>query len=183
MPIQIGQKPESGFDNPLGLLSDCHRRIEQFLDVLVQVCETAGSKRLGPAEIGALEKALEYFLNAAPKHTADEEASLFPRLRIAPGGQGALDSMAALESDHETAGRDHENVDALGRTLLETGELDPMGLREMKRTLQRLSQMYARHIAVEDGELFPMAARVLPADALAQVGREMAERRGAILKI
>jgi hemerythrin-like domain-containing protein len=91
--------------------------------------------------------------------------------------------MAALESDHETAGRDHENVDALGRTLLETGELDPMGLREMKRTLQRLSQMYARHIAVEDGELFPMAARVLPADALAQVGREMAERRGAILKI
>ena len=29
----------------------------------------------------ALESALRYFREAAPKHTADEEESLFPRLR------------------------------------------------------------------------------------------------------
>ncbi len=32
MPISIGQKLESDFRNPLGLLSDCHRRIERFDD-------------------------------------------------------------------------------------------------------------------------------------------------------
>jgi hypothetical protein len=33
MPITIGKKIESDYWNPLGLLSDCHRRIEQFIDL------------------------------------------------------------------------------------------------------------------------------------------------------
>ena len=37
---------------------------------------------------------------------------------------------------------------------------------------------YARHIAIEDNEVFPLAGRVLSQDQLAQVGREMAQRRG-----
>lgn len=177
MPIQIGQKPESGFNNPLGLLSDCHRRIEQFLAVIIKVCDTADGAPMVSPEIDALENALEYFRNAAPKHTDDEEDSLFPRLRAAPGGQAALDCMAVLESDHAAANRDHEKVDAFAREWLDTGILDPRDLREMKRALERLSRIYARHIATEDRELFPLAARVLPAEVLAEVGREMAERR------
>jgi hypothetical protein len=44
MPIQIGQPPGHDFDEPLGLLSDCHRRIEPFLHVLVVVdAELAGA--------------------------------------------------------------------------------------------------------------------------------------------
>jgi hypothetical protein len=31
MPISIGQKLESDFRNPLGLLSDCHRRIDVLM--------------------------------------------------------------------------------------------------------------------------------------------------------
>ena len=37
MPITIVKKIESDYSNPLGLLSDCHRRIERFLDVLIKV--------------------------------------------------------------------------------------------------------------------------------------------------
>ena len=183
MPIQIGQKPESGFDNPLGLLSDCHRRIERFLDVLVRLCAKRGGAFMTPPDILAMEKALQYFRESAPKHTADEEESLFPRLRKAPGGQAALKWMENLEIDHETAGRDHGTVDALGRRWIERGSLLDVELLEMKQALQRLSHLYARHIEIEDRKLFPLAARLLPADALAQVGREMAERRGAILNI
>jgi hypothetical protein len=40
-----------------------------------------------------------------------------------------------------------------------------------------------RPIEIEDKDLFPLAARVLTEDALAEVGREMAKRRGAILKV
>jgi hemerythrin-like domain-containing protein len=179
MPIQIGQKQDSGFDNPLGVLSDCHRRIEQFLMVLIKVCDTAGGAPMVPPEITAMQTALEYFRNAAPKHTADEEDSLFPRLRAVPDGQAVLDCMAALESDHEAAKRDHEKVDAFAREWLHIGILDPRDLREMKQALERLARMYALHIAIEDRDLFPLAARVLPAETLAEVGREMAERRGA----
>ncbi|HKE20986.1 MAG TPA: hypothetical protein VKB88_01280 [Bryobacteraceae bacterium] len=37
MPVTIGAKPESTFADPIGLLTDCHRRIECFLGVLVQL--------------------------------------------------------------------------------------------------------------------------------------------------
>jgi hypothetical protein len=36
---------------------------------------------LNEEQRGAFEAALRYFREAAPKHTADEEESLFPRLR------------------------------------------------------------------------------------------------------
>ncbi len=41
MPITIGAKPAGDFSNPLELLSDCHRRIERFLAVLVKVARDA----------------------------------------------------------------------------------------------------------------------------------------------
>ena len=33
MPIVIGAKRESDFTDPIGMLGDCHRRIEMFLNV------------------------------------------------------------------------------------------------------------------------------------------------------
>lgn len=177
MPIQIGQKPESDFTNPLGLLSDCHRRIERFLAVLVKLSDLRNGGALLPDERSALQTALTYFHNSAPKHTADEEDSLFPRLRAASREPAALEALAALEGDHETAARDHALVETLGSRWLADGVLSPGDTREMKAALDALSRLYARHIALEDQELFPLAARLLPAGQLAEVGREMARRR------
>ena len=44
MPVTIGAKRESDFSDPLGMLSDCHRRIERFLHALIVV---AGQARGG----------------------------------------------------------------------------------------------------------------------------------------
>src|SRR6202051_4820731 len=81
MPIVIGAKRESDFTDPIGMLGDCHRRIEMFLNMLVRVAEQAHGEALNEEQRGALETALRYFREAAPKHTADEEERLFPRLR------------------------------------------------------------------------------------------------------
>jgi len=177
MPVQIGRK-ESDFSNPLGLLGDCHRRIERFLEILIRIAGADASAALGQREREALEKALDYFRNSAPKHTADEEDSLFPRLRGSASAQAALACVAQLENDHQAAARDHYLVDALGRQWLEAGEIAADKLDQLRQALERLSNMYRHHIAVEDHELFPLAARVLAPDQLAEVGREMAERRG-----
>lgn len=177
MPVQIGRK-ESDFSNPLGLLGDCHRRIERFLEVLIRVASQDASAPLGQPEREALEKALDYFRNSAPKHTADEEVSLFPRLRGSGSAPAELKCLAELEDDHQAAARDHELADVLGRQWLEAGAIASDKLDRLRRALERLSNMYRHHIAVEDQELFPLAARVLPADQLADVGQEMAERRG-----
>jgi len=177
MPVQIGSK-ESDFSNPLGLLSDCHRRIERFLEVLIQVAGRSGGASLAQQEREALEKALAYFRNSAPKHTADEEESLFPRLRKSGSAEAELACLAKLEDDHQAASRDHELVDTLGRKWLAEGTLTAEQVRQLGEALARLSNTYRRHIAIEDDQLFPLAARVLPPDQLAEVGQEMAERRG-----
>jgi hemerythrin-like domain-containing protein len=176
MPVQIGRK-EADFSNPLGLLSDCHRRIEQFLGVLVQVAARPAGSPMTEGEREAIEKALAYFRNSAPKHTADEEVSLFPRLRKTGSAEAALKCLVELEDDHQAAARDHELVDALGLRWVESGALAAVELQQLREALARLSSTYTRHIATEDRELFPLAARLLPPEQLAQVGREMAERR------
>ena len=180
MRIQIGQRPDHGFDEPLGLLSDCHRRIEHFLQVLTAVADQAGGGALTPSYRTALEGALKYFATAAPKHTADEEASLFPRLRGTddPAAVRALALVERLEHDHEEAQRHHDAVDALVRRWLQDDRLAPEETAELRAHLGRLQALYREHIDVEDNELFPAAARLLDADQLQQIGREMAKRRG-----
>jgi hypothetical protein len=42
MPVVIGGRPDSSFSDPLGLLTDCHRRIERFLGALRRVAARAG---------------------------------------------------------------------------------------------------------------------------------------------
>jgi hemerythrin-like domain-containing protein len=179
MPIQIGRRPDHGFDEPLGLLSDCHRRIEYFLGVLCAIGEQAAGGLLSASQRAELESALRYFATAAPKHTADEEQSLFPRLRASTDADAAraLDIVARLEKDHGEAARHHSDVDVLVRRWLDAGRLDVDDVRALNDGLARLRAIYAEHIAVEDRDVFPIAGRLLSAEQLREVGREMAARR------
>lgn len=104
VPIQIGGRPDHGFSEPLGLLSDCHRRIEHFLQLLVKVDLEAAGGQLTLEYRGALEKALRYFETAVLTHTADEEASLFPRLR-ASGNPDARQPCLSSSSSSTTMRR------------------------------------------------------------------------------
>jgi hemerythrin-like domain-containing protein len=179
--ITIGTSPDHGFDRPLGLLSDCHRRIECFLGILELAAGEAG-RPVTAGERRGIEAALRYFATAAPSHTADEEQSLFPRLRASadPEAAQALDALARLEGDHREAERRHAEVDRLMRRWLEQGRLDAADVAALWAQVAALRALYAAHIAVEDNELFPAAARVLSAAAIAKIGGEMAARRGRI---
>lgn len=128
----------------------------------------------------ALEAALRYFQTAAPRHTQDEEASLFPRLRESnnPDAHAALARIESLEKDHRFADAAHEQVDRLCRQWLDQGTIATADAEELHRLLHNLRDMYARHIVLEDSELFPLAARTLDSAQLAQIGAEMAQRRG-----
>jgi hemerythrin-like domain-containing protein len=179
MPMNIGQRPDHGFDEPLGLLSDCHRRIEHFLSVLTAMVDRADGGTLSDGDRTQLEAALTYFASAAPRHTADEEESLFPRMEASLDRDAttAVDVIRRLESDHDDANRLHEAVDRLVRLWLSDGSLADGPMRELKRHLARLNTLYAAHIAIEDREVFPAAARILSPSDIHEIGREMAARR------
>lgn len=190
----LGNSPhghDHGFDEPIGLLTDCHRRIEKFLDILQRVArEYAGVQRpLDTQAVEAVRTAKRYFAQAAPKHTADEEESLFPRVRAAvSGGDGAesdgsaqpgpLADLDRLHAEHERADAMHARVDGLLTAWLSDGVLPAEHANELVRLLEALEALYREHIHVEESAVFPLAGRVLSADELTRIGAEMRDRRG-----
>lgn len=180
MHLQIGQPRSPTFAEPLELLSDCHRRVEFFLGVLAKFGALAPDTDLPPPEREALSTALRYFREAAPRHTADEEESLFPRLRrsIHPLAATVLARVATLEADHDAAAPDHAEVEEIGVDWLSSGRLSSEKHVRFGSAVRRLQSRYQPHIAFEDSEVFPAAARILSETDLADVGREMAGRRG-----
>ena len=177
--LKIGKPPEHDFDEPLGLLSDCHRRIEYFLALLIAITDQFEGRSLDAAQRNELQRALTYFTIAAPKHTADEEESLFPRLAASAHAEApeALHLVRRLERDHQEADARHRDVDAIGRRWLADGTLAEADVRDLRLHLSRLSEMYRDHIAAEDHQLFPAAKRILTETVLRSIGREMAARR------
>lgn len=162
-----------------GLLSDCDRRIEHFLQVLVAIERQAAAGPLTTRQRADLEASLSYFATAAPKHTADEEENLFPRLRASSDAAAvhALEAVDRLERDHDEADRRHRDVDTIGRRWLERGALGHADAHDLREHLSALQAIYDEHIAIEDGELFPAAARLLSPSEVLEIGREMAARR------
>lgn len=181
MPIALGTESQPGFDQPLELMKDCHRRIERFIDVLIRVIDETAGGALPDEHRRAIETALAYFAIAAPRHTRDEEDSLFPRMRKSsdPAVAEALERIESLEADHVVATRAHRRVDKIGRRWLENNAISSDEANEMRRTLGELHQAYDRHIRMEDEDIFPLAARVLTDGELEAIGTEMKARRNA----
>ena len=181
MLLKIGHRPDHDFHEPLGLLSDCHRRIEHFLTLLTTIANHARGATLTDTQRAQLDAAANYFVTAAPRHAADEEDSLFPRLRASldPEAAAALNLVDRLEADHAIATEYHEVVDRLVRRWLADGNLTTADVQQLLKRLEQLTSMYAAHIAVEDNEVFPAAAQILSKDDISEVGQEMMARRSS----
>lgn len=175
----LGRQPDHGFDQPLGLLADCHRRIEMFLGVLLRIARERAGQPLDSQAAEAVSKAKRYFAEAAPRHTADEEDSLFPRVRAAlPERSESLEALDRLHHEHHTADELHARVDALLASWLGDGRLSEERSAELTSALTQLQQLYQTHIELEEAVVFPLAGRILSNEALATVGAEMRSRRG-----
>jgi len=181
MPVKIGAKARS-FSDPTGLLSDCHRRIEMFLGSLQRVAEVIDRPLTDEART-ALESALRYFRESASKHIADEEESLFPRLRQLQDLkiEKALAILDVLEGDHRKAEALHAEVDALGIQCLDQDCLPVRQSGRFRQAVNDLASMYGEHIRIEDELVFPVAKHTLSVTHRSAIAAEMASRRNAPL--
>ena len=176
MAIQIGAKPDSGFDNPVGMLIDCHRRIERFLHILWMVAERANDRALTDEEAEAVLSALQYFRVGGQRHTADEEESLFPRLR-AESIAGNFEEIGGLEDDHRHANNLHTMVDALYSAWIAAGVLSSEDELRLRSNTEQLKLLYEEHIQIEEKTVFPRAVKMLDTRTIAAIGQEFRERR------
>jgi len=169
------------FDDPLGMLRACHRRIERALGVVDRVAALEQEGSLEPDAREALRQTLRYFARTIPRHAADEEQSLFPRLRDALGKNASV-MLAVLEGlarEHAAADAAHRELEILGDELLRAGGFGSPERRErFSELVQTLRRLYREHIRLEDDEVLPLAACVVDPGQLERVGADMAARRG-----
>ncbi len=175
MAIQIGAKPDSGFDDPIGMLTDCHRRIERFLDILCNVIHRAVGRELTAEEVSAAQAALHYFRQGGETHNSDEEESLFPRLRAKSAP--VVESIARLESEHRDANRLHKSIEHFYVTWISAGKLSAADEIQLSSETKQLKELYTAHIHAEETIVFPYAAQTLDTQTLATIGREFSLRR------
>jgi hemerythrin-like domain-containing protein len=176
MAVQIGAKHDSGFDDPIGMLTDCHRRIERFNYILCRVAEHAGERALTAEESEAVDAALRYFHESGPRHNSDEEDSLFPRLRGTPAAK-VLSEVDRLESEHHQTEALHKEAAELFTRWQTEETLHADDRARLRAVTSKLEEIYREHIRLEEEVVFPCAARVLDPGAIAAIGGEFKARR------
>jgi hemerythrin-like domain-containing protein len=142
----------------LDRLASSHRRHDEEMSALLEAAR-AGDE-------GVVADVLDFLERTTPRHFADEEESLFPRL--VARAPDLADAVARLIAEH----RDHERIHARLRVRFDAGDL-PAVLAEA----EGLDALYRRHVAEEDA-LLPRIAAILDADELAAIAAEMQGRRG-----
>jgi len=141
------------------------------------VVERAAGRALTTEEKDAVEAALHYFRVGGERHNADEEESLFPRLRAARGDDEAVQHLDVLEDEHVQAGKLHTAVEELYRKWIMTDTLAQLEQEQLLLATARLRRLYTDHIQVEEQTVFPRAAELLDTAALVAIGAEFKARR------
>ena len=179
MLVTIGKKTESDFDDPVGMLRDCHKRIIYFVGALAFAAKKFNGLPLPHDVRSTVLSSLRYFHEAAPNHNADEEQSLFPRMRTSIGPEEyAAVLMQSLEGEHRWAESQHEVADNLFRIWISNGCIGEEESETLVSTLTQLQEFYAEHIRHEEVTIFPLAEDSLSTTQVASIGVEMATRRG-----
>lgn len=168
--------PSVGFEVPLEMLAACHGRVQQQCETLMRLLahlQDHGSDR--PAQEAA-RAVMRYFDTAARHHHEDEEQDLFPALLESMAGSDAVclrELTTSLSNDHRALER---RWAALRQQLQPVAE----GAASMLAAadVPGFVQLYEQHIAREEAELLPMAARLLSDAELDRVGAAMRTRRG-----
>lgn len=161
----------------LALLSACHARI-------VRQCATLRRLVLYLGECGCDSQAqlvaatvVRFFDTELARLHADEERLLFPALIESMAGSDAVcihDLGHGLALEHRAL---EDKWRALRPCLLDISV--GQGSALAAADVESFAEPYLRHIAREESELLPMAARLLADDELERIARGMRERRSA----
>jgi hemerythrin-like domain-containing protein len=166
-----GPAADPAAHGPFDILAHTHLRILEKLTILEDLAR--GLHRSGEFTLpvlATLADVLTFLDSVIPLHEADEERTLFPRLRKTPRFAGAegtpMDWMENEHAEHQAALTD------LKRHIMRRDAA------ESARSALELIERYREHIVKEDDILFPWARDLLTdAAVLTAMAGEMIERR------
>lgn len=168
--------PAAGFEVPLEMLAACHLRVHGQCATLLRLAphmDRHGADRQAREAAAAV---MRYFDTSARHHHEDEEVDLFPALLESMAGSDAVclrGLIDALCADHRAL---ETRWQALREVLTQVVEGAAATLRP--DDVRGFVGLYELHIAREEAELLPMAARLLGDAELDRIGLAMRARRG-----
>ena len=168
--------PSGGFEVPLEMLSACHHRVERQCTTLRRLVPHLATNGTDADARIAAAAVMRYFDTAAMDHHADEEVDLFPALLESMAGSDAVcirELIGALTLDHRALESHWQRL----RPVLHRIEAGA-GVSLTATDVAPFISLYEQHMAREESELLPMAARLLGDEALDRIGRAMRARRG-----
>ena len=164
------------FDHPLEMLHACHGKIQQQLDTLQKLAAHLPVHGCDQQVQQAAQGILRYFDTAGQFHHQDEEENLFPTLLAlsTPEKARVKALVERLLAQHVVMFAAWSDVRAVLVKLAE-GISTPLP----EALVERLVGSYTPHIDLEETELLPLSARLLSPQQIMEMGKSMAERRGA----
>jgi hemerythrin-like domain-containing protein len=159
------------------MLDASHRRQEEAVSALLSAARRIAAGRGNEEDVDVVRDVAGFFERATPRHFADEETSLFPRLRDRGDADvGALlDRIAAEHRAHERA---HAELRRCVGAVPDDGQVSATDGAALLAVATEIDRMYRDHIALEDAELIPAAQRLLDEDDLTAIITDMESRRG-----
>jgi len=173
--------PDAGFAQPLLLWMACHDRGQRVALLLQRLFDHLSVH--GPSDATRVTGAevRRYLTEATPRHHADEDLDLFPRLKrqIDRRGKtiaGADRAVRALDRLHQEHRRFDDLTESLQAALVHSDQAVPTD-RHHADAGEFVDRFIAHH-AVESEILLPVARDALEPADLAAIGDSMAARRG-----
>ena len=166
-----------GFDRPLELIRQTHRRLEQrcaLMDRLVDHLQQKGCDADAKASAGHI---VRFFEEEMAQHHEDEERGLYTAVvEVTPSKSRA--GIAKLVGELRS---EHEQLQAIWRDVLRPQLTAIMqGRAELlnREAVDRCHMLYVRHVRREEEVVLPTAEKRFSPEQMARLGRAMAERRG-----
>lgn len=152
------------------LLLGCHQRIRHFTAMARRLAAPGAPPDQIPAAAAAVYR---YYSEALPLHEADENESVYPRLRDS-------DPSATLAQANQAMVEQHRVIDQIIATLLpQWGQLvqRPARAPETASAAEQLEHAWAEHLELEERLIFPALRQHLNPKDRADIRAEMAGRR------
>ncbi|MGH9467199.1 MAG: hemerythrin domain-containing protein [Terriglobales bacterium] len=171
VPSSLADALRSGDDSDaVDLLLGCHQRIRHFTALARRLAApTAPQEQIGPAA----QAVYHYYAQALPLHEADENQSVYPRLRAAAPPRALAEANQAMVDQHVS-------IDRIIARLLpqwERLQADPHLAAATAEDAHRLEEAWQEHLELEERLIFPALRAYLSAEDRSAIRREMSERR------
>jgi hemerythrin-like domain-containing protein len=163
-------------ESPVEMLLGCHSRIRHFIQLSRTLADAEGMPLL---EIGDAALAVyRYFSLALPLHEADEDETLFPRLRDAlPEGGLLYEAAVTMVEQHKAIDELADELLILCSALGQQPERLPSLASRLGHVSWALGEIFTVHLQLEETVIFPAIQELMTQEQLEEISREMHHRR------